>query len=121
MAFWLFRELNVQTAVIEVGLGGRLDATNVLDPVLTVITPVDMDHQIFLGDTIEQIADEKAGILKRGVPAIFARQRPEAEAVLDARAAELDIRVRHADDFEIRDLETDARSSRFSGIEVPLA
>ena len=121
MAFWLFRELNVQTAVIEVGLGGRLDATNVLDPVLTVITPVDMDHQIFLGDTIEQIADEKAGILKRGVPAIFARQRPEAEAVLDARAAELDIRVRHADDFEIRDLETDARGSRFSGIEVPLA
>ena len=76
MAFWLFRELNVQTAVIEVGLGGRLDATNVVDPALTVITPIDLDHQIFLGDTIEQIAAEKAGILKRGVPAVFARQRP---------------------------------------------
>jgi dihydrofolate synthase/folylpolyglutamate synthase len=121
MAFWLFRELNVQTAVIEVGLGGRLDATNVVDPVLTVITPVDLDHQIFLGDTIEQIAAEKAGILKRGVPAVFARQRAEAEAVLNARAAELGIPVRHAGDFEIRDLEMDARGSRFSGIEIPLA
>ena len=121
MAFWLFRELKVQTAVIEVGLGGRLDATNVVDPVLTVITPVDLDHQIFLGDTIEQIAAEKAGILKRGVPAVFARQRPEAEGVLNARAAELGIRVRRAAEFEIRDLEMDARGSRFSGIEIPLA
>ena len=85
MAFWLFRELKVKTAVIEVGLGGRLDATNVVDPALTVITPIDMDHQIFLGDTIEAIAAEKAGILKPGVPAVFARQRPEAQAVLDAR------------------------------------
>ena len=121
MAFWLFGELSVQTAVIEVGLGGRLDATNVVDPVLTVITPVDLDHQVFLGDTIEQIAGEKAGILKRGVPAVFARQRPEAGAVLDAKAAELGIRVRRAAEFEIRDLEMDARGSRFSGIEVPLA
>jgi dihydrofolate synthase/folylpolyglutamate synthase len=121
MAFWLFRELKVQTAVVEVGLGGRLDATNVVDPMLTVITPIDLDHQIFLGDTIGQIAAEKAGILKRGVPAVFARQVPEAEAVLDARAAELGIRVRRATEFEIRDLETDARGSRFSGIEVPLA
>jgi dihydrofolate synthase/folylpolyglutamate synthase len=121
MAFWLFRELNVQTAVIEVGLGGRLDATNVVEPELTVVTPIDLDHQIFLGDTIEQIAAEKAGILKRGVTAVFARQRPEAEAVLNARATELGIHVRRAAEFEIRDLEIDARGSRFSGIEVPLA
>jgi len=121
MAFWLFRELNVQTAVIEVGLGGRLDATNVVEPALTVITPIDMDHQVFLGDTIEAIAGEKAGILKRGVPAVFARQRPEAAAVLDAKAAELGIPVKRAADFEIRDLEIDARGSHFSGIECPLA
>jgi len=121
MAFWLFRELNVQTAVIEVGLGGRLDATNVVDPVLTVITPVDLDHQVFLGDTIELIAAEKAGILKRGVPAVFACQHPEAAAVLEARASELGVPVRRAGEFEIRDLETDARGSRFSGIEIPLA
>jgi dihydrofolate synthase/folylpolyglutamate synthase len=121
MAFWLFRELKVQTAVMEVGLGGRLDATNVVDPALTVITPIDLDHQNFLGDTIEAIAAEKAGILKRGVPAVFARQRPEAQAVLEARAAELGIRVRRAAEFEVRDLSMDARGSRFSGIDVPLA
>jgi len=121
MAFWLFRELNVQTAVIEVGLGGRLDATNIIEPALTVITPIDMDHQVFLGETIEAIASEKAGILKRGVPAVFARQRPEAATVLDAKAAELGIPVKRAADFEIRDLEIDARGSRFSGIECPLA
>jgi len=121
MAFWLFRELNVQTAVIEVGLGGRLDATNIVEQELTVITPIDMDHQVFLGETIEAIAGEKAGILKRGVPAVFARQRPEAATVLDANAAELGIPVKRAADFEIRDLEIDARGSRFSGIECPLA
>jgi dihydrofolate synthase/folylpolyglutamate synthase len=121
MAFWLFRELNVLTAVIEVGLGGRLDATNIVEPAVTVITPIDMDHQIFLGDTIESIAAEKAGILKPGVPAVFARQRPDAQGVLDAKAAELAIPVKRASDFKIRDLEIDARGSRFSGIECPLA
>jgi len=121
MAFWLFRELNVKTAVIEVGLGGRLDATNIVEPAVTVITPIDMDHQIFLGDTIESIAAEKAGILKPGVPAVFALQRPDAQAVLDAKAAELGIPVKRAADFEIRDLQIDARGSRFSGIECPLA
>ena len=121
MAFWLFRELRVQTAVVEVGLGGRLDATNVVDPVLTVITPIDFDHQAYLGETIEAIAGEKAGILKRGVPAVFARQRPGVEAVLEAKAAELGIPVRRAAEFEIRDLESDARGGSFSGIECPLA
>ncbi|MEO8049478.1 MAG: folylpolyglutamate synthase/dihydrofolate synthase family protein [Acidobacteriota bacterium] len=121
MAFWLFRELRVETAVVEVGLGGRLDATNVVDPALTVITPIDLDHQAFLGETIQQIAAEKAGILKRGVPAVFAKQRPEAEEALAAKAAELSIRVRSAADFDIRDLEINARGSRFSGIDVPLA
>ena len=83
MGFWLFRERRVETAVVETGLGGRLDATNILDPVLTVITPIDFDHEAYLGGTIEAIAGEKAGILKPGVPAIFARQRPEAQAVLE--------------------------------------
>jgi len=121
MALWLFREQRVEIAVVEVGLGGRLDATNVVRPILTVITPIDLDHQAYLGDTIEQIAAEKAGILKRGVPVVFARQGKEAEAVLEARAAELGIAVRRAADFAIADLEIDARGSRFSGIEVPLA
>ena len=121
MAFWLFRENGVETAVVEVGLGGRLDATNVVEPALTVITPVDLDHQVYLGDTIELIAAEKAGILKKSVPSVFAKQRPEAAAILEARAAELGIPARRAAEFKIRDLEMDARGSRFSGIEVPLA
>jgi dihydrofolate synthase/folylpolyglutamate synthase len=93
MALLLFREHGVEFAVLEVGLGGRLDATNVVQPDLCVITPVDFDHEVFLGRSLESIAAEKAGILKPGVPAVFARQRPEAAAVLDARAAELRVPV----------------------------
>ncbi len=121
MGFWLFREMGVETAVVETGLGGRLDATNILDPVLTVITPIDFDHESYLGGTIEVIAAEKAGILKPGVPAIFARQRPEAQSVLDQRAAELKIPVKYTSDFEVRDLHVTARGSEFSGIKCPLA
>jgi dihydrofolate synthase/folylpolyglutamate synthase len=121
MGFWLFRELGVETAVIETGLGGRLDATNVIEPVLTVITPIDFDHEAYLGHTIEAIAGEKAGILKAGVPAVFARQRPEAKVVLEARARELGVRVARAEDFEIRDSEIDARGSQFNGLRCPLA
>jgi dihydrofolate synthase/folylpolyglutamate synthase len=75
---------------------------------------------VFLGNTIEAIAGEKAGILKPGVPAVFARQRPEAGAVIEARAAELGIRVRRAADFEIGELAIDARGSRFRGVVCPL-
>ncbi|HSP67105.1 MAG TPA: Mur ligase family protein, partial [Bryobacteraceae bacterium] len=121
MAFWLFREKKVDTAVIEVGLGGRLDSTNVVRPALTVITPIDFDHEAYLGHTLEAIASEKAGILKPGVPAVFARQRPEAAKVLEARAAGLHVPVTHFEDFEIRNLVIDARGSRFSGIVCPLA
>lgn len=74
--------------LLEVGLGGRLDATNVIDdPRLTIITPVDLDHQSFLGDTLEEIAGEKAGILKRGCPCVVARQHEAALDVIEARAA----------------------------------
>jgi dihydrofolate synthase / folylpolyglutamate synthase len=121
MGFWLFRELRVQIAVVETGLGGRLDATNILNPALTVITPIDFDHEAYLGGTIEAIAAEKAGILKPGVPVIFARQRPEAQAVLDQRAAELHIPVKRTSEFEIRNLQVSARGSEFSGIKCPLA
>jgi len=114
MGFLLFRENGVDTAIVEVGLGGRLDATNVLQPALTVIAPVDFDHEAYLGNTIEAIAGEKAGILKPGVPAVFARQRSEAAGVLDARAKELGIPVRRAADAIVRDLDIDARGSRFS-------
>ena len=86
MAFLLFSKKHADRVVLEVGMGGRLDATNVVTPELCVITPIDFDHQAYLGDTIEKIAAEKAGILKPGVPAVFSPQRPEAEAVLRACA-----------------------------------
>src|SRR5207249_2659182 len=74
MGFLLFREHQVDTVVLEVGLGGRLDATNVVHPELCVITPISYDHQSFLGTTLEEIAAEKYGILKPGIPAVIAPQ-----------------------------------------------
>lgn len=82
MAYLLFRETGVQVAVMETGLGGRLDSTNTCEPVACAITTLGLDHTEILGDTIEQIAREKAGILKAGVPAVSAPQARAAEAVL---------------------------------------
>ena len=114
MGFLLFREKGVHTAVVEVGLGGRLDATNVVNPALTVITPIDFDHEVYLGNTIESIAGEKAGILKPGVRAVFARQRPEAAAALDARAAQLGIAVRQAADARVQRCSISTRAAAVS-------
>jgi dihydrofolate synthase/folylpolyglutamate synthase len=113
MAMWIFAAEAVDIVVLEVGLGGRLDATNVVLPELCVITPVDFDHEAFLGRSLEEIAGEKAGILKGGVPAVFARQRPEAAAVLDRRAAQLSIPVARTAAWPVTDLALDARGSRF--------
>ncbi|QOL81718.1 bifunctional folylpolyglutamate synthase/dihydrofolate synthase [Pseudooceanicola spongiae] len=78
--------------LLETGLGGRLDATNVVErPAMTVLTPISMDHESFLGDTIEKIAGEKAGILKRGVPCVVAPQTEAALEVIEARAARLGV------------------------------
>jgi dihydrofolate synthase/folylpolyglutamate synthase len=110
MAFLVFARSDLDIAALEVGLGGRLDATNVVAPALCVITPIDIDHTEFLGRSIEQIAAEKAGILKPGVPAVFAEQRPEVEAVLRARALGPYTLSR---DWEITDLSMDARGSQF--------
>ena len=113
MAFALFRELRAETVVLETGLGGRLDATNVVSPELTVITPIDFDHEQFLGHTIAEIAGEKAGILKPGVPAVFARQRPEALEVLEKRAREMKAPVTKTSDARLDELHLDARGSTF--------
>jgi dihydrofolate synthase/folylpolyglutamate synthase len=121
MAFWLFREMRVEMAVIEVGLGGRLDATNVVQPSLTVVTPVDFDHQFFLGNTLKSIAAEKAGILKPGVPAVVSRLHPEAMQVIETRAASLGVTITRTESFEIQDLQLDARGSTFNGLRCPLA
>jgi dihydrofolate synthase/folylpolyglutamate synthase len=113
MALWLFREARVDLAVLETGLGGRLDATNAVQPALTVITAIDFDHQAYLGNTIAAIAGEKAGILKPGVPAVFAPQRPEAMAVLEARACEVGAPVIRAAGDPPRQVALHARGSTF--------
>ena len=88
--FAAFAETPADYTLLEVGLGGRLDATNVIDtPALTIITPIDLDHQQFLGDTLTEIAGEKAGIIKRGVPCVVGPQQDEAMEVIEATAARL--------------------------------
>ncbi|PYT74978.1 MAG: bifunctional folylpolyglutamate synthase/dihydrofolate synthase [Acidobacteria bacterium] len=86
MAFEYFARECVESGVFEVGLGGRLDATNILSPTITIITRIDFDHENFLGHSLKEIAGEKAGILKPGVPAIVAPQAPKAREVILARA-----------------------------------
>ena len=89
LALVVFAEEEVDTACVEVGLGGRLDATNVIEPEMTAITNVALDHQDYLGDSLEEIAREKAGIIKAGVPVVTAEGRPAALSVLEARAQEV--------------------------------
>jgi dihydrofolate synthase/folylpolyglutamate synthase len=76
MAFLKFREAGVEYAVVECGLGGRLDATNIVEPEVCAITSVGWDHMESLGDTLEKIAIEKAGIIKEGVPIVVGRETP---------------------------------------------
>jgi dihydrofolate synthase/folylpolyglutamate synthase len=86
-AFLAFSRIPADIVLLEVGLGGRLDTTNVVThPAITAITPVSLDHQAFLGNTVAQIAGEKAGILKPGAPGIIAPQVAEAETIIEARA-----------------------------------
>ena len=89
-AFLAFSRRPADYTLLEVGLGGRFDATNVIDaPRLTIITPVSIDHTQYLGETLPEIAGEKAGILKRRTPCVVAPQRPEALEVIEAKAARL--------------------------------
>jgi dihydrofolate synthase/folylpolyglutamate synthase len=84
IAFELFRRTSVELAVIEVGLGGRLDATNVISPMAAAITSIDFDHQALLGDTLEAIAREKAGVIKPGIPVVIGPLHREADAIVAA-------------------------------------
>lgn len=93
-AFLAYSRTPADYLVLEVGLGGRLDATNVIDkPAVSVITTIDYDHQQYLGDTLTAIAHEKAGILKRGCPAVISRQPDEAREEIERVAARLDVRL----------------------------
>lgn len=120
MAFLLFREAGVDVVVVETGLGGRLDATNVVSPRLCVITPVDFDHEAFLGNTLQSIASEKAGILKPGTPAVFSSQRAEADQILTARALELNCPIIRAEQQSISRVEMQPFASSFEIDGLPL-
>ena len=91
LAFWYFAQQQVDVAVIEVGLGGRLDSTNILTPLLSVITNIGIDHTEFLGATLPQIAAEKAGIIKPHVPCVIGETHPDTQDVFLARARDSEI------------------------------
>ena len=88
MAFKYFADQKVDIAVIEVGMGGRLDCTNIIKPMLSIITNIGLDHTQFLGNSLEQIAMEKAGIMKQGVPVIIGETTPETKMVFEVVATE---------------------------------
>lgn len=99
VAFDLYADAKVDFAVLECGLGGRLDATNVCRPSLCVITKIGLDHCDWLGDTVEKIAAEKAGIVKPGVPVVLARNEPSVRAVIEAHAKEVGAPFHYAPDL----------------------
>ena len=99
MAFQYFKDKEVDIAVIEVGLGGRLDCTNIITPILSIITNISFDHTQFLGDTLAKIAAEKAGIIKRGIPIIIGEANDETRPVFSAKAQELNAPIEFAEDY----------------------
>lgn len=98
LAFEHFRNENVDIAIVEVGMGGRLDSTNVLAPELSLITHIGLDHQQFLGETHAKIAGEKAGIIKADTPVVISERQPECEAVFNRKAQELKAPIYFASD-----------------------
>lgn len=100
MAFKYFADMEVDIAVIEVGMGGRLDCTNIITPILSVITNIGLDHTQFLGTSLEQIAMEKAGIIKKGVPVVIGETTPETRMIFEAMAAEAGAPAVFAEDMK---------------------
>ncbi|MEJ5315985.1 MAG: folylpolyglutamate synthase/dihydrofolate synthase family protein [Tenuifilum sp.] len=97
LAFDYFSRMNLDVAVIEVGLGGRLDSTNIINPILSVITNIGFDHTDLLGDTLPKIASEKAGIIKPDTPVVVSKYQPEVENVFIAKAKEMNAPIYFAD------------------------
>lgn len=97
LALQHFARMKCEVVVLETGMGGRLDATNAIKPVISVVTPIGLDHQKWLGETLAEIAAEKAGIIKPRVPVVSARQLPAAESVLRAKALECEAPLQFID------------------------
>ena len=98
-AFLTFKNAECSHCVFETGMGGRLDATNVISPEVTIITPIELEHTEFLGDTLEKIAKEKAGIIKENIPVVSFNQKPEAKVILEEVAKEKNCDIYFLDDF----------------------
>ena len=112
MAFWYFAEEKVDIAVIEVGMGGRLDSTNIIIPEVSLITNIGKDHTQFLGTTLPEIASEKAGIIKPNVPVIISEKHPETAPVFRKTAQERTAEIIFAEEYEtLADLSTDLLGS----------
>ena len=107
MSFAYFKEQQIDFAIVEVGLGGRLDATNIISPILAVITNIGFDHTQFLGDTLEAIAGEKAGIIKKNIPVVIGETQEETTAIFKATASNLTAPIIWADAVEVKSFPTD--------------
>mgnify|MGYP001236998931 FL=1 len=107
MAFSIFAKAQVDVAIVEVGLGGRLDATNIITPILSVITHISKDHQQFLGDTIAAIASEKAGIIKENVPVVLAKNEKVVQQVLIDKAKSTSSPIFFAEEVSPNEYTTD--------------
>ncbi len=119
LALLWFAECDVDLVILEVGMGGRLDATNVVTPLISIITSISMDHEAYLGTTLAQVAGEKAGIIKPGVPVVSSAVRPEAAAVVEAACGELGAPLSLFDrDFACLN---EGETWRWRGTQAPLA
>lgn len=111
MAFAYFATKKVDVAIIEVGLGGRLDATNIITPILSVITNIGLDHTQFLGDTLPKIAEEKGGIIKEGIPVVIGEYHEETEEVFSTLSQKRNSELYRAYDFDIMPMKSDLQGS----------
>ncbi|HEY6097918.1 MAG TPA: bifunctional folylpolyglutamate synthase/dihydrofolate synthase, partial [Anaeromyxobacter sp.] len=113
-AFWLFRDSALDVSILEVGLGGRFDATNIAPADLSIVTSIALDHTVELGDTVSKIAREKAGIFRRGRPALVRAEDREAREALEAAAAAAGARLHDADaELAVRILEVGEHGTAF--------
>lgn len=111
LAFDYFRKEKVDIAIVEVGMGGRLDSTNIITPEISVITNIGLDHIQFLGDTLEKVAAEKGGIIKEGIPVIIGETLPETKWVFESIAAERDAAITFAETLNKSEYFSDLKGS----------
>ncbi len=109
MAFDHFARVNVDIAIIEVGLGGRLDSTNIITPEVSVITNIGLDHTAFLGDTLPEIASEKAGVIKDNIPVIIGEKQKETTKIFTQKAEEHNSEIYFAQDLKLPKYHTDLK------------